>query len=43
MYLASASPAVRYPNVYGVDMPSRKEFVAYNLSDAEIGEKLGAP
>ena len=28
VYLASASPPVRYANVYGVDMPTRREFVA---------------
>ena len=32
VYLASASPPVVYPNVYGVDMPSRKEFVANGLT-----------
>ena len=36
VYLASASPPVRYPSVYGVDMPTRKEFVAYNLTEPEI-------
>ena len=36
VYLASASPPVRYPSVYGVDMPSRKEFVASNLTEDEI-------
>lgn len=42
VYLASASPPVRYPNVYGVDMPSRKEFVAHELSEDEICNVLGA-
>lgn len=42
VYLASASPPVRYPNVYGVDMPTAKEFVAYNLSEQQICEVLGA-
>ena len=42
VYLASASPPVRHPNVYGVDMPSRKEFVANGLSEDEICEVLGA-
>ena len=36
VYLASASPPVRHANVYGVDMPTRREFVAYNLSEEEI-------
>ncbi len=37
VYLASASPPVKYPNVYGVDMPSKKEFVANGLTDDEVG------
>ena len=36
VYLASASPPVRFPNVYGVDLPSKKEFVATDLSEEEI-------
>ena len=36
VYLASASPPVRHANVYGVDMPTRREFVAFNLSEEEI-------
>lgn len=42
VYLASASPPVRYPNVYGVDMPSKKEFVAHGLTEEEICNVLGA-
>lgn len=42
VYLASASPPIRYPNVYGVDMPSRKEFVANGLSVEQVREVLGA-
>ena len=42
VYLASAAPPVRYPNVYGVDMPSRQEFVAHGLTEDEICETLGA-
>lgn len=41
MYLASASPPVRFPNVYGVDMPTRSEFVAHGLTEDEIC-KVGA-
>lgn len=37
VYLASASPPVKYPNVYGVDMPSRKEFVADGLNEDQVG------
>ena len=42
VYLASASPPVRYPNVYGVDMPTRREFVAFDLTEEEICRVLGA-
>lgn len=42
VYLASASPAVKFPNVYGVDLPSRREFVAHNLSEEQVCEVLGA-
>lgn len=42
VYLASASPPVKFPNVYGVDMPSRKEFVASGLTNDEVKERLGA-
>jgi amidophosphoribosyltransferase len=42
VYLASASPPVRWPNVYGVDMPTKKEFVAADLTEDEICEVLGA-
>lgn len=42
VYLASAAPAVRYPNVHGVDMPSRKEFVADGRTTEEVCEALGA-
>ena len=42
VYLASASPPVRYPNYYGVDMPSRREFVANGLSQEEVCRVLGA-
>jgi amidophosphoribosyltransferase len=42
VYMASASPPVRYPNVYGIDMPAASEFVAYNRTIDEIGEAIGA-
>ena len=37
-----AAPAVRYPNVYGIDMPTSAEFVAHNRTDEEVGSYLGA-
>lgn len=42
VYFASASPPVRYPNVYGIDMPTRSELLANGRSDAEIAAELGA-
>jgi amidophosphoribosyltransferase len=36
VFLASASPPVRYPNVYGVDMPTRREFVANEKSEVRV-------
>jgi amidophosphoribosyltransferase len=42
VYLVSAAPAVRFPNVYGIDMPTPVEFVAYNRSDDEVARTIGA-
>ncbi|HWI32447.1 MAG TPA: amidophosphoribosyltransferase [Microbacterium sp.] len=39
---ASAAPPVRYPHVYGINMPSRGELVAHNRTIPEIAEALGA-
>ena len=41
VYLASAAPPVRYPNVYGIDMPTAEELVAHNRSVAEIQKIIG--
>ncbi|GAB4396630.1 MAG: amidophosphoribosyltransferase [Rhodoferax sp.] len=41
VYLASAAPPVRYPNVYGIDMPTPQELVAYNRSVEEIRHIIG--
>jgi amidophosphoribosyltransferase len=41
VYLASAAPPVRYPNVYGIDMPAACEFVADGHSVQEIAEYIG--
>lgn len=42
VYFASAAPPVRYPNVYGIDMPSPSELVAHNRNADEICKKIGA-
>ncbi len=41
VYLASAAPPVRYPNIYGIDMPAAEELVAHNRSIEEIEQHLG--
>ncbi len=42
VYFASAAPPVRYPNVYGIDMPAVNEFIANGRSIEEINEKIGS-
>ncbi len=42
VYFASAAPPVRYPNVYGIDMPTRGELIATGRSDEEIAREIGA-
>lgn len=42
VYFASAAPPVRYPNVYGIDMPSRGELLATGRTDEEICKEIGA-
>jgi amidophosphoribosyltransferase len=41
VYLASAAPPVRFPNVYGIDMPTSSELVAYNRSVEEVRAIIG--
>ena len=42
VYFASASPPVRFPNVYGIDMPTRGELIATGRTDAQIAALIGA-
>jgi amidophosphoribosyltransferase len=42
IYFASAAPPVRFPNVYGIDMPTRQELIATDRSDDEICREIGA-
>ena len=42
VYFASAAPPVRFPNVYGIDMPSRNELIATGRNDEEICREIGA-
>ncbi len=42
VYFASAAPPVRFPNVYGIDMPTRQELLATGRTDEEIAREIGA-
>ena len=42
VYLASAAPPVRFPNVYGIDMPTKSELIAHDRSIEEIRQFIGA-
>jgi len=42
VYFASAAPAVRFPNVYGIDMPTRAELLATGRTEQEIAAEIGA-
>ena len=42
VYMASAAPPVRFPNVYGIDMPTRDELIAHDRSVEEIRGFIGA-
>jgi adenine/guanine phosphoribosyltransferase-like PRPP-binding protein len=42
VYFASAAPAIRHPNVYGIDMPVRKELLAHGRDETAIAKCIGA-
>lgn len=42
VYFASAAPAVRFPNVYGIDMPTRAELIATGRDTDQIAQEIGA-
>lgn len=42
VYFASAAPEIRFPNVYGIDMPSATELIGYGREVAEIGQLIKA-
>ena len=42
VYFASAAPAIRYPNVYGIDMPTCSELIAHGKTEEEICRAIGA-
>jgi amidophosphoribosyltransferase len=41
VYFASAAPPVRYPNIYGIDMPSSEELIAHGRTEKDIEQLLG--
>ncbi|WP_066336682.1 amidophosphoribosyltransferase [Azohydromonas lata] len=42
VYMASAAPPVRFPNVYGIDMPTKEELIAHGRSIEQVREFIGA-
>ncbi|TIA91229.1 hypothetical protein E3P99_01191 [Wallemia hederae] len=42
VYMASCAPAIRYSNVYGIDMPNRKELVAHGRTEQQVADYIGA-
>jgi amidophosphoribosyltransferase len=42
VFFASAAPPVRFPNVYGIDMPTRAELIATGRSEEQIAHEIGA-
>ena len=42
VYFASAAPAIKYQNLYGIDMPATSELIASNKSDAEVAKEINA-
>lgn len=41
VFFCSAAPPVRYPNIYGIDIPTQKELIAFNRNEEQIAEQIG--
>jgi len=41
VYFCSAAPPIRYPNIYGIDIPTREELIAYQRDEEEIARQIG--
>ncbi len=41
VYFASASPPIRFPNIYGIDMPAASELIAHDRTEQEVANELG--
>jgi len=41
VFFASAAPPVRFPNVYGINMPTHKELIAYGLDVEQVAKEIG--
>mmetsp|Transcript_35132 Transcript_35132/g.76173 ORF Transcript_35132/g.76173 Transcript_35132/m.76173 type:complete len:647 (-) Transcript_35132:289-2229(-) len=41
VYFTSAAPPIRYPNIYGIDIPTRQELVAYERNEEQIAKHIG--
>jgi len=41
VFFTSAAPPIRYPNIYGIDIPTREELIAYERNEVQIAEKMG--
>ena len=41
VYFASASPPIKYPNIYGIDMPAAKELIAHGRTEEEVAAAIG--
>jgi len=42
VYFTSAAPPIRFPNIYGIDIPTQKELVAYEREEYEVAQNIGA-